>query len=466
MTLAEDRVSAPNSLEAKDIAYVVHPYTNLRAHEQQGPLVIARGEGIYVWDVDGKRYIEGLSGLWCASLGFSEKRLVEAARRQLERLPYTHTFAHRSSEPVIELAERLVKLAPPPIAKAFFVNSGSEAIDTAIKLIWYYNNARGRPEKKRIIARRRAYHGITLAGGHLTGLPYARVGFDLPMSDRFFHVTCPSLYRDGLPGEDEEAFADRLAAEIETLIRALGPETVAAFFAEPVMGAGGVVVPPANYFRKIQPILERYDVLMVADEVICGFGRTGNMWGSETFGIRPDLVVCAKQLSSAYVPIAAVLMSREFYEVIADQSAKLGTLGMGYTYSGHPVAAAVALETLKIYESDRILEHVRAVAPRFQARLARLNDHPLVGEARGVGLIGGLEIVADKKSKRQFPQEAKAAVQIVGKILEQGLILRPLPGDVIGICPPLIITEAEIDDLFDRLERGLDAALPLFAHAG
>ncbi|MDW8125601.1 MAG: aminotransferase [Geminicoccaceae bacterium] len=465
MTLASNRLSAPNSLEAKDVAYLVHPYTNLRAHEQQGPLVIVRGEGIRVWDLDGKEYIEGLSGLWCASLGFSEKRLVEAARRQMERLPYTHTFAHRSSEPVIALAERLVAIAPPPIAKVFFVNSGSEAIDTAIKLVWYYNNARGRPEKKRIIGRRRAYHGITLAAGHLTGLPYARVGFDLPMSDRFFHVTCPSLYREGLPGEDEEAFADRLAAEIETLIRALGPETVAAFFAEPVMGAGGVVVPPASYFRKIQPILERYDVLMVADEVICGFGRTGNMWGCDTFGIRPDLVICAKQLSAAYVPIAAVLMSRDFYEVIADQSARLGTLGLGYTYSGHPVAAAVALATLDIYETDRILDHVRAVAPRFQARLARLADHPLVGEARGIGLIGGLEIVEDKRSKRQFPQEAKAAVRIVGKILEQGLILRPLPGDVIGICPPLIVTESEIDELFDRLERGLDAALPAMAEA-
>lgn len=462
MTLATD---APNSLEAKDVAYLVHPYTNLRAHERQGPLVIARGEGIRVWDIDGKDYIEGLSGLWCAGLGFSEKRLVEAARRQLERMPYTHTFAHRSSEPVIELAERLVKLAPEPLSKVFFVNSGSEAIDTAIKLVWYYNNARGRPEKKRIIGRRRAYHGITLAAGHLTGLPYARAGFDLPMSDRFFHVTCPSHYRDGLPGESEEAFTDRLAAEVDTLIRALGPETVAAFFAEPVMGAGGVVVPPARYFEKIQPILRQYDVLMVADEVICGFGRTGNMWGSETFSIRPDLLVCAKQLSSAYVPIAALLMSEDFYDVLADQSAKLGTLGMGYTYSGHPVAAAVALETLKIYESDRIVDRVRAVAPRFQARLARLASHPLVGEARGIGLIGGLEIVQDKRTKAQFPQEAKAAAQIVGRILEQGLILRPLPGDVIGICPPLIIGEAEIDELFDRLERGLDAALPAMAKA-
>ncbi|MCL6608637.1 MAG: aminotransferase class III-fold pyridoxal phosphate-dependent enzyme [Geminicoccaceae bacterium] len=456
---------APNSLQARDKAYVVHPYTNLRAHEQQGPLVITRGEGIWVWDDDGKAYIEGLSGLWCASLGFSEKRLVEAARRQMERLPYTHVFAHRSSEPVIELAEKLVSIAPQPIAKAFFVNSGSEAIDTAIKLIWYYNNARGKPEKKRILARKRAYHGITLAGGHLTGLAYARTGFDLPMSDRFFHLTCPSHYRDALPGESEGVFASRLVEELDTLIRALGPETIAAFFAEPVMGAGGVVVPPKGYFEKIQPILKKHDILFVADEVINGFCRTGNMWGCDTFGIRPDLVICAKQLSSAYVPIAAVLMSQEFYEVIADQSAKLGTLGMGYTYSGHPVAAAVALETLRIYESDKILDHVRRVSPRFQERLIRLAAHPLVGEARGVGLLGGLEIVKDKKTKEQFPQEAKAAAQIVQRCLEEGLIVRPLPGDVIGICPPLIIEEHEIDQLFDRLERGLDAALPAMPKA-
>jgi len=456
---------APNSLQARDKAYVVHPYTNLRAHEQQGPLVITRGEGIWVWDDDGKAYIEGLSGLWCASLGFSEKRLVEAARRQMERLPYTHVFAHRSSEPVIELAEKLVSIAPQPIAKVFFVNSGSEAIDTAIKLIWYYNNARGKPEKKRILARKRAYHGITLAGGHLTGLAYARTGFDLPMSDRFFHLTCPSHYRDALPGESEGVFASRLVEELDTLIRALGPETIAAFFAEPVMGAGGVVVPPKGYFEKIQPILKKHDILFVADEVINGFCRTGNMWGCDTFGIRPDLVICAKQLSSAYVPIAAVLMSQEFYEVIADQSAKLGTLGMGYTYSGHPVAAAVALETLKIYESDKILDHVRRVSPRFQERLIRLAAHPLVGEARGVGLLGGLEIVKDKKTKEQFPQEAKAAAQIVQRCLEEGLIVRPLPGDVIGICPPLIIEEHEIDQLFDRLERGLDAALPAMPKA-
>jgi len=456
---------APNSLAARDIAFNIHPYTNLKVHEQQGPLVITEGQGIFVKDDDGKDYIEGMAGLWCTSLGFNNERLVEAARKQMASLPYMHQFAHRSTEPVIELAEKLIGIAPEGIQKAFFVNSGSEAIDTALKLIWYYNNGRGKPEKKRIIARRRAYHGITLAAGHLTGLPYARAGFDLPMSDRFLHVTTPSFYRDGLPDESEDQFTDRLAREIETLILALGPDTVAAFFAEPVQGAGGVIVPPSQYFHKIQPILKKYDVLMVADEVICGFGRTGNMFGSDTYGIEPDLMTVAKQLSSAYLPIAGVLMRQEFYDVLAEQTQKLGMLGMGYTYGGHPVSAAVALETLKIYEEDDMLGQVRAKAPRCQERLARLGDHPLVGEARGVGLIGAIEIVADKATRAQYPASAKAAAAVAANCLPHGLILRPLPGDVVGICPPLIIAEAEIDLLFDRLEQALADTLPAMQQA-
>ncbi|MFO1071716.1 MAG: aminotransferase [Geminicoccaceae bacterium] len=451
---------APNSLQARDIAYTVHPYTNLRAHEQQGPLVITGGEGVWVKDDDGKRYIEGLAGLWCTGLGFSEPRLVEAARRQMARLPYSHSFAHRSHEPMIELAERLAAIAPPPITRAYFCNSGSEAIDTAIKLIWYYQNARGLPAKKKIIARQRAYHGITLAAGHITAsLAYTSSGFDLPMADRFRFVTAPSHYRYGLEGESEDAFTDRLAAELEALIEAEGADTVAAFFAEPVQGAGGVIVPPQSYFAKIQPILKRHDILLVADEVICGFGRTGSMWGSTTFAVRPDLVTIAKQLSSAYLPIAGLLMSDAFYQVLADRSAELGTLGMGYTYAGHPVAAAVAVETLKIYESDRIVEHVQEVAPRFLARLQEMGQHPLVGEARGIGLIGAVEIVKDKASREQFETALKVNAQIVAHCQAHGLLVRPLPGDVIGICPPLIITEEEVDLLFDRLQAGLDDAL-------
>ncbi len=448
---------AKDSLAAKDIAYNLHPYTDLAVHEQKGPLIMTRGRGIYLWDSEEKQYIDGFAGLWCAALGFSETRLVDAATRQLQTLPFSHTFSHRSTIPVIELAERLIRMAPEPMAKVYFVNSGSEAVDTAMKLVWYYNNARQRPQKKKIISRLRAYHGVTIAAGSLTALPFVQNDFDLPI-DRVRHTDTPLYYRHAQPGESEEAFATRLAANLEQLIKQEDPDTVAAFIAEPVMGAGGLIVPPRGYFEKVQQVLRRYDVLMIADEVICGFGRTGSMWGSQTYGIVPDMVTCAKQLSSAYIPIGAVMISDAMYRVLLEQSHKHGVFGTGNTYGGHPVAAAVALETLKIYEERDIVAHVRRVAARFQKRLAALADHPIVGDARGVGLLGGLELVADKSTKQSFPAQAKAAILATTKALQQGLIVRPLPGDTVGICPPLIITEDEVDTLFDRLQRALDAA--------
>ncbi len=434
----------------KDIAHNLHPYTNLVPHEEQGPLVMTRGEGIYLWDDHGNRYLEGLAGLWCVSLGFSEERLGQAAARQFETLPYSHTFAHRATEPVIELAEQLINIAPEPMTRAFFLNSGSEAIDTMIRFTWYYNNGRGLPEKKKIISRRRGYHGVTVAGGSLTAIPLMQNDFDLPL-ERMIQTDTPCYYRYSEAGESEEAFATRLAGSLETLIVSEGPDTVAAFVAEPVMGAGGVLLPPANYFEKVQAVLDKYDVLMIADEVICGFGRTGNMWGSQTYNIRPDMVTCAKQLSSGYLPISAIMISDQIYEVFKEQSRKHGALGMGYTYGGHPVAAAVALETLKIYQERDILGHVRSVMPRFQQRLAILADSVLVGEARGVGLIGALELVMDKSTREQYPVATKAAPTLAARALARGLIVRPLPGDVIGICPPLIISEAQVDELFDSL---------------
>jgi 4-aminobutyrate--pyruvate transaminase len=448
---------AASDLRKKDIQFSLHPYTHLAVHEEKGPLTIERGEDIYIWDSDGNRYIEGLAGLWCVSLGFSEKRLVEAARRQLDILPYTHTFAHRSSPPVIELYEKLISIAPEPMARAFLVASGSEAIDTAIKFIWYYNNALDRREKKKIISRKRGYHGVTIAGGSLTAIPLMQTDFDLPL-DRFLHTETPGYYRYGQEGESEEDFATRLADALDELIQSEGPDTVAAFVAEPVMGAGGVIPPPRTYFDKVQKVLRKHDVLFVADEVICGFGRTGSMWGSQTYDITPDIVTCAKQLSSAYMPIAAVMISDEIYRAFREQSRKHGALGTGYTYGGHPVAAAVALETLKIYEERDIVARVNETAPVFQERLRELGDHPLVGEARGVGLIGGLEIVSDKATRAQYDPAVKAAPKVFEKALKEGLIVRALPGDTIGVCPPLIIAEAQINDLFDRLERAFDAA--------
>lgn len=444
----------PNSLEARDIASVLHPYTNAAAHRTEGPLVIAKGEGIYVIDSEGNRYIEGLGGLFCASLGFSEERLVEAATRQLRTLPFYHTFGGKTNEPGIELAERLLALAPVPMSKVFFANSGSEANDSAMKLVWYYHNAIGKPEKKKIISRQRAYHGVTIASASLTGLPNNHRDFDLPIAG-VLHTDCPLFYRYAQPGETEEAFATRCADSLEQLILREGPETVGAFFAEPLMASGGCIVPPASYYEKIQAVLRRYDILLVADEVICGFGRLGTMFGSESFGMRPDMITMAKQLSAAYQPISALMISEKIHDAVVAESAKIGTFGHGFTYSGHPVAAAVALETLKIYEERDIVGHVRRVMPRFQGRLRALGEHPLVGEARGRGLIGTLELVRDKATGEPFDPAEGVAIHAGKRAQAHGVITRAL-GDTVNLCPPLIITEAQIDDLFDRIGHALD----------
>ena len=447
-----------NSPHARDVLTHLHPFTNLADHLQTGPHVFSRGEGIYVFDDSGKRYIEGLAGLWCASLGFSEKRLVAAANRQLERLPFYHNFAHKAVEPAIDLAEFLVSRAPVPMSKVFFTNSGSEANDTQVKLVWYYNNILGRPRKKKIIARRGAYHGITLAAASLTGLQYAHNAFDAPISN-ILHTDCPHHYHHAKDGESEEAFAARLADNLERLILEEGPDTVAAFIAEPFLGAGGVILPPKGYFELIQPILKRYDILFIVDEVISGFFRTGDMFGCETFGLKPDLISMAKALSAAYQPIGAVMMTEVIHDVLVEGSRKFGMFGHGFTYSGHPVPAAVALETQKIYESDDIGGHVKAVAPRFQRRLKALADHPLVGEARGIGLIGAVELVCDKKKRENFDRSRKIGPWVMNRALEHGLIVRALINDTIAFCPPLIINEQQIDDMFDVMSRALDDAL-------
>jgi 4-aminobutyrate---pyruvate transaminase len=444
-----------NSLSARDIATLVHPYTNLKVHEKEGPLVIARGKGVYVYDDSGKEYIEGLAGLWCTSLGFSEERLVEAAVRQMRQLPTYHVFAHKSHEPGIELAERLLAMAPAPMSKVFFANSGSEAVDSAMKLVWYYNNAVGRPQKKKIISRQRAYHGVTIAAASLTGLPNNHRDFDLPIAN-VVHADCPHAYNFAEAGESEDAFATRLANNLEALIQREGPDTVAAFIAEPVMGAGGVLVPPKGYFAKIQPILKKYDILFICDEVICGFGRTGNMWGAQTFGIQPDMVTMAKALSSAYLPISAVLISEPIYRAMVSESEKIGTFGHGFTYSAHPVAAAVAVETLKIYEERDILSHIRRVAPRFQAGFQKLAGHPLVGEVQGVGLIGAIQLMKSKQPKQAFDPKQAVGPYMAKRAQEHGLVCRALLGDRVALCPPLIVSEDQIDEIFRRFTRALD----------
>ena len=443
----------PNSPAARDIAYYFHPATNARRHETVGPMMIERGEGIYVFDDQGKQYIEGLAGLWSVAVGFGEPRLAAAAAAQMHKLPYYHSFSHKSHPSATALAERLVKMARGKLAKAHFTSSGSEANDLTIKMIWYYNNALGRPEKKKIIARQRGYHGVSIASGSLTGLPPFHRDFDLPLP-MIRHVSCPNHWRYANPGESEEAFATRLAEELEALIVAEGPDTVAAFIGEPVMGAGGVMTPPRTYWEKIQAVCRRHDVLVVADEVITGFGRTGRMFGCETYGIEPDFLVVSKAITSSYFPLSAILFTDAVYQALADNSNKLGVFAHGFTASGHPVGTAIALENLDIIAERDLVGNCARLAAHFQERLRSFASHPLVGEARGVGLIGALEFVADKATKAAFTPPGSYGSRLAELCHEEGLIIRAI-GDIIAFCPPLIITDKEIDALFDRFGKAL-----------
>jgi 4-aminobutyrate--pyruvate transaminase len=445
-----------NSAAARDIANALHPYTDLRAHLETGPMIITRGKGVRVWDDAGKDYIESVAGLWCASLGFDNERLAKAAYQQLQKLPFYHAFTAKSHEPMIDLAEMLIARAPVPMSKAFFANSGSEANDSAIKMVWYFNNAVGRPQKKKLIGRIKGYHGITIASGSLTGLPANHRSFDIPLPG-FVHTITPHHYHGAEPGESEEAFASRCADELEKLIQAEGPDTVAAMWAEPIMGAGGVIVPPRTYYEKIQAVCRKYDVLFVADEVICGFGRTGSYWGCQSLNIEPDILTCAKALSASYLPISAVMVNERVFQGLADESHKIGTFGHGFTYSGHPAAAAVAVETLKIYDEMDVVGHVREVGATMQNGMRRrFAGHELVGEVRGMGLIGAIELVEDRAAHRNFDPAAKIGARLAKLCEANGVITRACAGDALAFSPPLIITAAEIDEMLDRVSRALD----------
>jgi 4-aminobutyrate--pyruvate transaminase len=444
-------------LEALDLGRMFHPNTNLAAHAKSGPLVLSRGEGIFVWDNHGNRYIEGMAGLWCTALGYGDEELAQTAYDQIKQLSFTHLFAGKSHEPGILLAEKLVKMAPFDASRVFFGNSGSDGNDTQIKLAWYYHNAIGKPNKKKIIARQKAYHGVTIATAGLTGLAPFHANFDVPLSFAR-HTDCPYFYRNAEPGESEEDYATRLAGNLEQMILEEDPDTVAAFIAEPLMGVGGVLLPPATYFQKIQAVLDKYDILLIDDEVICGFGRTGNTWGAQTFHMKPTTLTCAKGLSSAYLPISAVIVPEFLYEPMVGPSAEVGLFGHGFTYSGHPVAAAVALKTLEIYEERGLYDHVRKLTPKFQTSLSQLAEHPLVGEARGVGLVGACELVKNKDTKLPFDAKLALGAKCMGFCQARGLIVRAI-GDAVAICPPFIVTEEQVDEIFELFRLGLDDTL-------
>lgn len=454
--MTELRPNEPD-LAALDRAGMIHPFSQLHDQANKDPLIFSHGQGVTITDTAGRDYIDAGSSLWCVNVGYGRDEIVEAAAEQMRALPFVHIFSSNSHAPVIRLSEKLLELAPANMSKVFFGNGGSDANDTQVKIAWYYNNARGKPAKKKIIARRRAYHGATVVAGSLTGHEIVHSGFDLPL-DFVRHADCPDWHRRADAAQTPEEHALALAEQLDALIVAEGPDTVAAFIAEPIMGGGGVLVPPAGYGPAVQKVLARHDVLLIADEVICGFGRTGNWWGSQTVGFEPDLMSVAKGITSAYLPMSACLISDKVWEALDAGAETLGPFGHGFTTTGHPVAAAVALKNIEIIEREDLVGNSRRTGDYLIARLrAELGDHPLVGEIRGAGLLVGVELDADKESRAPF-EDAMAVSGRLGKLcLENGLIVRGALGKAVAaLAPPLIVTEADADEIVERLGRSLD----------
>ncbi len=445
---------------------VLHPATALRTHQEKGGLIAQSAEGVRLTDAHGQTYIDAMAGLWCVNVGYGRKELARAAAEQIERLGYYHTFAGTSNPPQIELADRLLGLLRDRAglekpSKVFFGLSGSDANDTQVKLVRYYNNLLGRPDKKKIISRHGAYHGVSLASASLTGLPAFHAAFDLPMEGVLFAST-PHHYRNAKPGESEEEFSDRLGGELEALIAREGADTIAAFIAEPVIGAGGVIPPPRGYFERIQPILAANDILFIADEVICGFGRLGSWFGSGHYGLQPDLISMAKGLTSGYVPLSAVVVSEEIWSVLEAGTEELGVFAHGYTYSGHPVSAAVALANLDILESENLVENAARVGAHLRAGLhSALGEHPNVGEIRGEGMIMALEFVADRTSREPFDPALAVQKAVAAEAARLGLIVRPLPsaGAAVALSPPLCLTEKEADQVVEILAESVTTVM-------
>jgi len=437
--------------------HTIYPTTNFKAIEQ---LTVERGEGCYVWDNKGNRYIEGLAGLWCTALGYGNQEVIQAATEQMGKLSFSHMFGGKTHQVGMDLAEKLAEMIPMQDAMISFGNSGSDANDSHIKMLRYYHQAIGRPERRKIIARDRSYHGVTVASASLTGLPVTQNHFDLPVDALgILRTDHPHYYRGKQGGESEAEFVARIVGNLEAMIVREGPETIAAFIAEPITGASGVIVPPEGYYEKVQAVLNKYGIMFWADEVITGFGRTGNDFGCNTMGIKsPDMMTFAKQLSSAYMPISASAIRRDMYDAMVDQSAAAGAFGHGYTYSGHPVACAVALKVLEIYQRDDIFAKAAVTGEYMQKRLAEFKDHPLVGEVRGRGLLGAIELVASKATGQAFVGGAVGGfAQKAAQ--DNGLLLRAVAGSSLGFCPPLIITTAQIDEIIEKTAIALDVTL-------
>ena len=445
------------SLEEMDKQSFLHPYTALKDHNENGPTIVASANGVKVTDTKGKEYIDAMAGLWCVNIGWGRDEVVEAITEQASKLAYYHSFASMANEASIRLADRILRLVPDNMSKVFFGNSGSDANDTNVKLVWYFNNLRGKPEKKKIIGRHRGYHGVTVAAASMTGIPMVHKAFDIPLP-QMRHTLMPHYYANAEPGMSELDFSKHCAAKLEEMIIAEGPDTVAAFIAEPVMGAGGVVPPPEGYFQQVQAVLSKYDILMIADEVITGFGRTGNWFASETYDIKPDIMTIAKGLTSGYIPMSASIISEDIWQVLMNGTPEMGAFAHGYTYSAHPIAAAAAMANIDIMERENLPANAARIGTYFQNKLRKeIADHPLVGDVRGVALLGGVELVADKVKKTELDTSLKAAPTLAKYCVEEGLISRALMQmNALSFSPPLIITESEVDEVVARFQRALN----------
>lgn len=436
-----------------DRGSVFHPMTELKKYAQgnaAGPRIVDGASGVHIVDRDGRRYLDGFGGLYCVNVGYGRAEIADAIAEQARQLAYYHIYADSSNEPTIRLADRLLQLSPQRMSKVYFGLSGSDANETNVKLVWYYNNVLGRPDKKKIIARHRAYHGATVMAGSLTGIEVFHKAFDLPV-DRVLRTTAPHFYSEAEAGMSEREFAKRCADNLEALIIREGPDTVAAFIAEPMMGSGGIVPPPEGYWEEIPKVLARHDVLLIADEVVCGFGRLGSDFGCHHYGIEPDLMTVAKGLTSAYAPLSAAIVGDRVWKVLEEGSEQFGPFAHGYTYSGHPIGAAAALANLDIIERENLGANALRIGAHILSRLHdALDQHPLVGEIRGEGLLFAVEIVADRKTRRRFDPDLKVGYRLNALCLDRGLIARAMPGgDILGFAPPLVLSQHEADELVD-----------------
>ncbi len=445
--------------QALDRQHHLHPFTDHQALASEGSRIITRGEGCWLWDSDGNKILDGMAGLWCVNVGYGRQELIDAASRQMAELPYYNTFFQSATPPSVELAAKLASIAPSDMSHVFFANSGSEANDTAVKLVRYFWNMQGKAEKKIIIGRDFGYHGVTLAAASMSGISQMHPQSDLPLPG-FQHIMAPYHFLYGR-GHDPDIFNMAAAAMLEEKIKVIGPDKVAAFIGEPVQGAGGVIIPSFEYWPKIQEICRKYDVLLIADEVICGFGRTGRWWGSETFDIKPDIMTMAKGLSSGYLPISAVMLGKR----VGDALTSSGEEWMhGFTYSGHPVASAVALANIEIIEREGLHERASgAIGQYFADALSSLNDHPLVGETRALGLLGAIELVEDKEAGQRYPHDRLVGTICRDHCIRGGLVMRAV-GDIMILSPPLIISEAEIDEIVKRSRLALDQTVEDLKH--